>query len=553
MDRELAAAFSAAAGDRRALAKLKKSICKKFGVARIPSDSELYLRFGGGGDFLRKPVRTFSGVAPVAVATAPRGCPHGKCTFCPGGPGSVFGNVPQSYTGHEPSISRSALAGYDSYITVLNRLAQYVMAGHSPEKVELIVQGATFPSYPADYQKEFVRGCYLALNDFSEIFYKNGSFDREGFLQFFELPSPPDDAGRLERLLERQRGLKSKNKQSFEKVRDANEYSRIRCAGLTIETKPDWGFAEHGRELLKLGCTRVELGVQTTHDDILLATHRGHDTKDTVRSVAELRDLAFKLNFHVMPGLPGATRERDAESFFAYFNNSDYRPDMLKIYPCMVMRGTALYEDWRAGAFLPISTEEAARRIVEFKKIVPAYCRIMRIQRDIPTLMTEAGVGHTNLRQMVEAAAAESGVRCRCIRCREPRGATVDWSNIIIKEEYYEASGGGEYFISAVAADTILGFVRLRLPRRSLTPEISTRAALVREIHVYGFAARDGSATGARVAQHRGLGARLLQKAEAIARASGRDRMVVISAVGVRGWFRRFGYELDGPYMSRSL
>lgn len=538
---------------KRELAKLKKHFCKIHGIASVPSDRDVFLHLpgaGAAGGILAKPVRTFSGVAPVSVATAPLGCPHGKCTFCPGGPDSVFGNVPQSYTGREPSIARSALANYDPYVTIMNRLAQYAMAGHSPEKVEMIIQGATFPAYPELYQIDFVRGCFSALNDFSRVFYENGILNYEKFIQFFELPAAPRKDARLERIICKILELKSKNNDSLEAARDGNEHSHIKCVGLTIETKPDWGFAGHGRRMLNLGCTRVELGVQTTYDDILQKTHRGHTVNDTKRSIRELRDLAFKLNFHVMPGLPGATRAMDLAAFETYFSDPAYRPDMLKIYPCLVMRGTALYQHWKAGEFTPLTTEQAADLIVECKKIVPTYCRIMRVQRDIPTKVTSGGAGRTNLRQYVQELASERGVACRCIRCRESKGARVDATNIQISVDHYEASNGREYFISAVAGDTLLGFVRMRFPGEMLLSQITESSALIREIHVYGFSTPMGASVDL---QHRGLGAQLLRTAEEIALQNAKNKMVVISAAGVRGYFRKFNYQLDGAYMSKML
>ncbi|MBI3818314.1 MAG: tRNA uridine(34) 5-carboxymethylaminomethyl modification radical SAM/GNAT enzyme Elp3 [Planctomycetes bacterium] len=545
-------AGDAAPGGRR-FEKLKRRLCKKYGLARVPGDSEFLLNIiprAGSGPGVAKPVRTISGVAPVSVATEPRGCPHGKCTFCPGGPGSPFGDVPQSYTGREPSIARSAAAGYDAYITVMNRLAQYVLGGHSPEKVELIVQGGTFPSHPEQYQRDFVRDCYLAMRDFGAEFYKNGALDARRFADFYELPSAPGDAGSFMRILERLRVLKSAARESLAELRDSNERERIKCVGLTIETKPDWGFAGHGRALLDLGCTRIELGVQTADDEILQKTHRGHTVADTKRSIRELRDLGYKLNFHVMPGLPGSTRESDVACFDAYFNDPEYRPDMLKIYPCLVLRGTPLYEEWKAGRFAPLSAAQAADIIVECKKRVPNYCRIMRIQRDIPTPMTEDGVERNNLRQYVSKLARERGVRCACIRCREPRGVAVPSGSIRISSDSYEASGGMEYFISAVSGEYLLGFARLRFPSAVSPPVSGSSPALLRELHVYGFSTPLGEPGET---QHRGVGSLLLQTAESIARASGKDKLTVIAAAGVRGYFRKFNYRLEDPYMTKRL
>ncbi|MFN0207590.1 MAG: tRNA uridine(34) 5-carboxymethylaminomethyl modification radical SAM/GNAT enzyme Elp3 [Planctomycetota bacterium] len=554
--REIIKTAAAERPGKRELAKIKKNICKKHGVVRIPTDVEILFKSppeqyaSVRKYFLTKPVRTLSGVATIAVATKPLGCPHGKCSFCPGGVDSAFGSVPQSYTGLEPSIRRSALSNYDPYAVVFGRLSQYIITGHVPEKVELIIQGATFPAYPKSYQFEFVRSCFLALNDFSRLFFGGGEFDILQFKEFVSVHSALDNPGDWNRLLPTILHEKQKCKDSFETVRDANENAKIRCVGLTIETKPDFGFLDHGNQMLELGCTRVEIGVQSPYDDVLLATNRGHTSEDTKRSIQILRDLGFKLNFHVMPGLPGVSRERDARAFEQYFSDAAYKPDMLKVYPCMVMKGTALFDEWKRGTFVPISTDEAAERIVDLKKSVAPYCRVMRVQRDIPTAATEAGVDRTNLRQYIVKLQKERGVACRCIRCSEPRGERLPDSEMLINVLEYEASGGSEYFIHARCGAYLLGFVRLRLPKVALRSEITNTTALIREIHVYGKAL----ALGARgEVQHSGIGAQLLERAEAVARASAKLKIVIISAVGARSYFKKFGYNREGPYMIKML
>lgn len=538
---------------RARLQKMKRRLCRDMHIAGVPSDAAILQKIEEPArEAVRRHLRTnavraLSGVYVVSVATPPRGCPHGKCTFCPGGPGSPFGDVPQSYTGSEPSIARSRDTGYDAYKTVMHRLAMYVMSGHVPEKIELILQGATFPAYPEEEQRRIVRNCYWALNDFSKICYQDGRFDGPRFHSFFQL-SPeagihPALAGRLDELRNRGDAI------PFETVRDDNEVSAVRCVGLTIETKPDHGFLTHGRKLLELGCTRIELGVQTDREDILKQTHRGHTFADTVRSARELRDLGYKLNFHVMPGLPGSTREDDIRFLHRLFTDTDLRPDMLKIYPCMVMKGTPLYEQWKRGEFAPVSSAEAAERIAAAAAATPEYCRVMRIQRDIPVTNREAGVEHNNLREHVDELLLRKGIRCRCIRCRES-GARPSPENMSIRCTEYRAAGGHEFFIQAEAGGRISGFLRMRFPSTVVDPVRGAAPALIREMHIYGESLQIGGQGGI---QHSGIGTRLLQKAETVARARGRDRMVIISAVGVRGYFRKRGYESDGPYMSRSI
>ena len=540
------------------LALLKINLCAKHNVKKIPTDIEILLSVKDK-DKLKtslktKPRRSGSGVAVVAVMSPPKGCPHGKCTFCPGGPGSYFGTMPQSYTGKEPSTLRAIRNKYDPYLITMNRLEQYIVMGHNPDKVEIIVMGGTFPALNKEFQEDFVKYIYKALNDFSDLFYKNGELYFEKFKEFFELPGEVGNLARTENIHEKLLQLKGTNEDvDLEKEKKRNENSNIRCVALCVETKPDWGFLEHGNHMLKLGVTRVELGIQSTKDLPLQLTNRGHDIKDTIRSLQELKDLGFKITAHAMPGLPGIkNKEEDLENLKELFSNADFRPDMLKIYPCMVFPGTKMYEDWKSGKFNPISTEEAAEIIAEFKRYVPSYCRIMRVHRDIPSYQVAEGVKKTNLRQYIKKIQDEKNIVCQCIRCREPDPSypLANIGAIKTKVFEYEASGGKEFFISVENDDFILGFCRLRFPSKCLREEITEKSALIRELHVYGEAASLGKDA---TVQHKGIGKMLMKKAEEIAHENGKDKMVVISGIGVRPYYEKLSYSLQGPYMVKEL
>ena len=598
-----------------------------------------------------KPVRTISGVAPIALMSEPYPCPHtmkgiGPCTYCPGGPGSIFGDVPQSYTGKEPSTRRAIRNNYDPYLIVFNRLEHYIAMGKIPDKAEIIIQGGTFTFFPKAYQEYFVKYALKAMNDFSKLFFdENGNSDILKFKNFFELPrilSEEDirikkiqkkllyiknlDLTDLEvkkkveelffisdifdndlhnvelniknniaigsihnnqkngitvstqntalNLIENkienpnilaikrlQQKLKLENNQniSLKHIQKENETSFIRCIGLTIETKSDFGKLYHANLMLELGCTRVEIGIQSIYDNVLEATNRGNTIDDNIESIRILKDLGFKINCHYMPGLPLTTKEMDLIGLKQLFENPDYRPDMLKIYPCMVMEGTKLYDDWEAGKFEPLTTEQAAEIIAETKQYVPKWCRIMRVQRDIPTFVTSAGVDRTNLRQYVYIICKKRNIRCKCIRCREvgfqiKNNKKIDINNIQITITNYEASQGKEFFISAedLSNDVLFGFCRLRFPSHFLRTEITENSALIRELHVFSAAAQIGKKPDESF-QHRGIGKNLLAKAEEIAKDNGKDKMVIISGVGAREYFRKFGYELEGVYMTKIL
>ncbi len=544
------------------LSRKKRELCKALHRKDLPTDIEIYLHASKKDAAIirpylqTKPIRTGSGVAVVATMTAPFNCPHGSCIFCPGGVGSYFGNVPKSYTGKEPSTMRGIRNEYDPYRIIFNRLEQYIILGQNPDKVDQIIMGGTFPSYPKTYKDDYIYYSFKAYNDFSQLFYPNGKFDIDKFKNFFELPGDINSNERSKNIKEKILKIKEKKKTTLDEEQRRNETADIRCIGLTIETKPDWGFKEQGLEFLNYGVTRVELGIQTVYNDILKKVNRGHTLTDSKKSISELRDLGFKLNFHMMPGLPTAkgnriSRKDDIESLKKIFSDSNFRPDMLKIYPCMVMPGTPLEKEYLKGIFKPLTTEEAADIIVEGKRFVPEYCRIMRVQRDIPTYATKAGVDRTNLRQYVSELAQKRNVKCRCIRCREIRqGRTIQEPHLVIRK--YDASKGKEFFISIEADDKLLGFVRLRFPARSLHPTITKKSALIRELHVYGTSVEIGKNEDEKT-QHKGFGKRLMATAEEIAKNNKKDKMVVISGIGVREYYKKLGYSLEEPYMVKII
>jgi len=540
---------------RSEIIKLRDRLSKKYKPKKLPSLIQILMNAPEDKikilkpKLLTKPVRTISGVAPLAIMTKPISCPHGKCIYCPGGLNSSFGDVPQSYTGGEPATMRAIRNHYDPYLQIFNRLEQYVLLGHNFEKIELIIMGGTFPSFPKKYQEEFIKFSFKALNDFSKLFFnKKGEFDYIKFKKFYELPSENfENKERTKRIQDKL--LKLKKTCTLTKEQTINETAKVRCVALCIETKPDWGLLKHGNQMLRLGCTRVELGIQSVYEDVIKKVHRGHTIKDTKDSIRILKDLGFKVAGHYMPGLPLTNKKKDLEGMKQLFSDENFKPDMLKVYPTMVSPGTALYAEYKQGKFKPLNSKDAAELIAKFKKYVPRYCRIMRIQRDVPTQQWSAGVEMTNFRQHLFQ---KYKVTCNCIRCREPMGKEISWNDVKIKVQEYGASKGKEFFISAedTKNDLLVGFARMRFPHKNLRKEITKNSALIRELHVYG------TSTGIKEkgqVQHKGWGKKLMQKAEEIAKRHKKDKMIVISGIGVREYYYKLGYKKEGPYVTKKL
>lgn len=518
------------------LNKAKKDVSKHYHLDSLPRNGDVITRGSAEEqaiirDFLRrKPVRTISGVAVIAVMTSPAPCPHGVCLPCPGGPNSAF-KSPQSYMGREPAAMRALQHGFDPYSQVESRLSQLKEIGHDVEKVELIVMGGTFSARSLDYQEWFIKRCLEAMNDFTGKEWRENAWRIGKTLPYI----------------------------SLEEVQKANEKAEIRNVGITFETRPDWAGEKHVDEFLKLGGTKVELGVQSVYDFVLARMQRGHGVAEIVRANQVLRDSAFKVGFHMMPHLPGSDSKLDLKGFKKLFEDSRFRPDYLKIYPTLVTEGTPLYRLWKAGDYEALSDEEAAELIADIKEILPKWVRLQRIQRDIPAYQIIAGVRKSNLRQLAEEKLRERGGKCHCIRCREVghtslKGRKINPKDIELTVESYDACGGTEHFIAFedLAADVLIGFTRLRFPAAPHRPELQD-AALIRELHVYGSMVPIGKEAKQKEWQHRGYGKELLEYAEKIACENGYRKLAIISGIGAREYYRKFGYVLDNVYMSKVL
>ena len=465
----------------------------------------------------RKTTRTISGVTVIAVMTKPHPCPQPEpCAYCPGGPTQ---GVPQSYTGHEPAAMRGQQNNYDPYLQVQSRIEQLTAIGHRVDKVELIVMGGTFPATPSEYRTWFIQRCLDAIT--------------------------------------------GKESATLEEAKVNAETSRIRNVGITVETRPDWCKQPHVNAMLDMGVTRVEIGVQNPDDEIYRLAGRTHTVADVAEATRIAKDAGLKIVYHLMPGMPGSNPNKDLAAFKRVFTDPAFKPDMIKIYPCLVIAGTKAYDWYREGVYKPYSTEEAATLIATVKKQLPPWVRVMRVQRDIPAGLIVAGVDKSNLRQIVQHRLAEEGETCQCIRCREV-GHRLAVDNVVpnlekvkILSTRYEASEGEEVFVSAEDPenDVLIGYLRLRVPSaKAHRLEIAAvPSAVVRELHVYGPLVPVGKHS-ARGWQHKGYGAILLSEAERVAREDyDLKKLLVISALGTKQYYARFGYSPDGVYVSKML
>ncbi|KAF8854622.1 histone acetyltransferase ELP3 [Acephala macrosclerotiorum] len=488
-------------------------------IAAIPEHYKKYIL----PKLIAKPIRSASGIAVVAVMCKPHRCPHiaytgNICVYCPGGPDSDFEYSTQSYTGYEPTSMRAIRARYDPFEQARGRVDQIRGLGHSVDKVEYIIMGGTFMSLAPSYREGFISQLHNALSG-----YQGNNVDE---------------------------------------AVEAGEMSNIKCVGITIETRPDYCLPPHLTDMLRYGCTRLEIGVQSLYEDVARDTNRGH----TVASVAETfcfaKDAGFKVVSHMMPDLPNVGMERDLDQFREYFENPAFRTDGLKIYPTLVIRGTGLYELWRTGRYKNYTPNALIDIVARILALVPPWTRIYRVQRDIPMPLVTSGVENGNLRELALSRMKDFGTTCRDVRTREVGINEVKNkirpSQVELVRRDYTANGGWETFLAYEdpKQDILIGLLRLRKCSAKYTfrSELTGQpTSLIRELHVYGSAVpvhgRDP-----RKFQHQGYGTLLMEEAERIARDEhGSTKITVISGVGTRDYYRRLGYWLDGPYMSKNL
>ncbi len=509
--------------DKKELEQEKRKTSKKYNLSRVPSNAEI-LEIAEEDEkdkvlpiLRRKPVRSISGVSVITVMPKPHSCPKDEpCIYCPGGPDQ---DTPQSYTGEEPASARAKKADYDPVKQIETRKNQMRAIGHTVDKVELIIFGGTFLDQPIDYQEDFIHSCIDTISE-------NDSSD-------------------------------------LESAKKNAETSDTKIVGINFETRPDYCKEEHVDRMLRFGGTRVEIGVQTVYQDIYDKIRREHTLDDVIKATKTAKDAGLATLYHMMPGLPGSNPEKDLEAFETIFEDSRFRPDMIKIYPCLVMEDTELYDLWKKGEYEPLEGKEAVNLVAEMKEKVPEWVRIQRVQRDIPAGLIKAGVWRGNFRNIVKEKLEKENKNCRCIRCREV-GHKMLKENVEPKIEEaelltqkYEASEGKEIFISIEdrKKDLIFGHCRMRLP--SSNPHrarVDNKTSLIRMLYVFGELVSVGNESSERKWQHKGFGEKMLKKAEKIASEEyDSEKMSILSGIGTRSYYRKFNYELDGPYMVKNL
>jgi len=458
---------------------------------------------------IKKPSRSLSGIVNISVLTKPYPCP-GNCIFCP-----LEKGIPKSYLSEEPAVERAKELNFDPFLQVKKRIEMLNFQGHPTDKIELRVIGGTFSFYPKDYREKFIKGCFDGAN-----------------------------------------GKKSKN---LLEAQRKNEKAKNRIVGISIETRPDFINEEEIKFLRKLGVTMVELGVQSVFDEILEKNKTGLSVEKIERATKFLKDSGFKVLYHLMPNLLGSDLEKDFETFKIVFSDQKFKPDWIKIYPLVVVKGSQIFKIWKEGKYKPYSDKELIELLIKIKSIVPRWVRITRILRDIPATKILAGCKISNLREVVKKEMEKKNLKCNCIRCREVREKYNPREKVYLFREDYEASQGREIFLSFEnkKRTKLFSYLRLRIPSQYFKKErhflkVLDSCAIIREIQTFGRLVPIAERKMA--PQHRGLGKKLVKEAEKIAKREFKlNKIAVISGVGVREYWRKLGYKLKETYMIKRI
>jgi len=516
---------------------IKRKIAKNYRIP-CPSNVELLLSYH---ELVRKkrikkdknierllrtrPVRSLSGIVNVSVLTKPYPCP-GKCIFCPTEKG-----FPKSYLAGEPAADRAKALGFDPYLQTKKRVEALRLQGHPTDKVELRIVGGTFSFYPRRYQTWFITRCFAACN----------------------AQAPRSKRRTLRKI------------KSLKEEQELNEKAKNRIVGISVETRPDFIKKEEILRLRKLGVTLVELGIQNVFDDVLKKCQTGLTTEKIAQATRLLKDSGFKILYQVMPNLPGSNLKKDLKCSEVLFKDERFKPDWLKIYPCLICKNTLLYQWWKKGKYHPYTDKELIKLLIEIKKLLPYWTRLTRLFRDIPAQKIVAGCKASNLRKVVQKEMKNKGLTCHCIRCREIRGRYHPKEKIYLFRQDYDASGGREIFLSFEnkKRTKLLSFLRLRIPAYALWASKSKpsqkhfipalhKAAIIREIQTFGLQVPISEKKLA--PQHKGLGKKLIKEGEKIAKKEwGLNKMAVISGIGARDYFRKLGYKLKDTYLVKKI
>lgn len=461
-----------------------------------------------------KPTRTLSGVVPVTLLTKPWPCP-GQCIFCPDDV-----KMPKSYLSAEPGAQRALNNKFDPYHQVASRLNTYYANGHPTNKVELIVLGGTWSTYQEDYKIWFIKRCFDALN----------SHDKAGPCQ--------------------SKKYQINGKSTWEKLKKSqttNETAKTRCVGLSLETRPDFITKKELINFRKLGCTKVQIGIQSLSNKILKLNQRGHGVKETKEAFKLLRSFGFKIQAHWMANLYGSSPKKDIIDFKKIFSTLDYRPDELKIYPTALLKTAKLMDYYQKKLWHPYTNQELIEILQNILPTIPRYCRVSRMIRDFSSNDIMAGSKASNLRQVVE----EKCGKILEIRSREIRKTKLDPSKLSLKITTFKTSIGTEKFLEYITPeDKIVAFLRLSLPTKKPFIKELEGSSLIREIHVYGQALNLGDKAKT---QHSGLGTKLIKKAKSITQKHNFKKISVISAIGTKQYYQKQGFVNKELYQHISL
>jgi len=516
--------------------------CKKSDLIKIYDDIGLN-DFDLKKKIIKKIQKSQSGIISITVLTSGTpeytnsngikikstfSCLH-NCSFCPNekpSPDNNWTQQPKSYLYTEPAVLRANQNNFDPILQMNARITSLLKMGHIVDKIELLVLGGTWSEYPKEYQDEFITSLYYAAN----VYYDELNDKHE------------------KRLIK-----------SLEEEIEDNEKAKIHIIGLTLEMRSDSICMNEIKRLRRFNCTRVQLGIQHTDNDILRLNNRGEKIETTIRAIKLLKDNCYKIDAHLMLNLYGSSPEKDREMLNNILELENLQVDQLKIYPCAIVPFTKIKELYDQGLYIPYDDTHLFEIIKEFKMKIKKYIRINRIIRDISGHYIIAGYSQqmTNMRQLLNEDMKKNNWNCNCIRCREIKNNIINHDYTIFEIITYNSSGATEFFISLINSNFLIGFIRLRIPPILIEPSpkilpILHNSTLIRELHIYSNISSVGS-SNSNSYQHKGYGKKLIIKAEEISKEHGFSKISIISGTGVRNYYRNLGYNLIDSFMCKDI
>lgn len=430
------------------------------------------------------------GINMIVLYTKPIPC-GGQCLYCFSESGMNSSMIHSETQTFAQKVNWSPAAQLKNGVEILN------IKNITGEKFSLAIKGDSFTNYTYEYLENF----------FKEIY------------EFFN----------------------GKVSSSFDEARVEHKKARSKCVFISVSTRPDLVNETWCNELIKLGVSSVELGVQNLVDSVLSFNKRGHSCEQVIYATALLRKYGFEIGYHMMPGLPSSTSEIDFTNCAELLWRDQFYPDFIKLYPCVLLKDSALqprlYETLNAGQWNPLNDDEYLEWLYSVLPYIPQNIYISRLQRIIPEDQIAYGP-----KKRIDRSLFNGINKCIVQRAIQHTGyihTAFDQLDFMFENTIC----GNDIFIQVVLKDnTVLAYLRGTFADNWL---------LLRDVRVFGYPGniRDRHNNDIGYFQHHGIGKKLVKSAETIARDRRCIGVRLYPTPGIEEYFIKLGYMVYEEYM----